>query len=384
MKNLSIVDFTIYRIYAFVMAVTKHVINLLGLILSLGFFKRGDTTLKNAKRLLVIHSAYIGDTLFLTPTLSAIKESFPDIKIYLVIWRRYAPILENNTHIEKILFMEDFGIHMLKENDIDFVIDYAGTFRTVLVCIATGVKNVVGFSQQGVGFLMSRVFPKHLNSHLSEMYYQVALNIGSDNTNQTMEYVVTKKEKVWAHKFLRQNANNYSKSRVIIHQRAGWAAKEWPPDRYRELMRKLSFEFSVTFIIVGSKGELNTIKSLLPQKEDNFTACICTDGIREISSLIEQVDLFIGSDSGFGHVAETLGTQSILLYGPTNPTYSSPINESRHQVLVGSEPCQPTRAQYCLTDAGRKGCKTFACIRNIPVDLVLKRIRPILQEHQNR
>ena len=149
-------------------------------------------------------------------------------------------------------------------------------------------------------------------------------------------------------------------------------------------MRKLSFEFSVTFIIVGSKGELNTIKSLLPQKEDNFTACICTYGIREISSLIEQVDLFIGSDSGFGHVAETLGTQSILLYGPTNPTYSSPINESRHQVLVGSEPCQPTRAQYCLTDAGRKGCKTFACIRNIPVDLVLKRIRPILQEHQNR
>ena len=280
--------------------------------------------------------------------------------------------------------MEEFGVNMLKENDIDFVIDYVGTLRTVLTCIIAGVKNIVGFSQQGIGFLMSIVFSKHSNSHLSEMYYQVALNIGADNTIRTMEYVVSKKEKKWAHRFLNKNTDKYSKSRVIIHQCAGWAAKEWPPGRYRELMKKISLEFNVSFVIVGSKGELKTIKTLLPQNGDNFTASICTDGIREISSLIEQVDLFIGSDSGFGHIAEALGTQSILLYGPTNPAYSSPKNDSRHQVLVGSEPCQPIRAQYCLTDAGRKGCKTFACIRNISVDLVLETIRPLLQDHQNK
>jgi len=248
------------------------------------------------------------------------------------------------------------------------------------------LKNIVGFSQQGFGFLMSRVFSKHSNSisHLSEIYYRVALNIGAYNSNHSMEYIVSNNEKEWAYNFLSQHNKNYSKALIIIHPCAGWNAKEWPPDRYRELMRKISHDFNVSFVIVGSKGELGTIKTLLPQHEDNYTVSICTDGIREISSLIEQANLFIGSDSGFGHVAEVLDTPSILLYGPTNPIYSSPQHDPIHQVLVGDEPCQPTRAQYCLTNAGRNGCKTFACIRNIPVELVLERIRPVLRDHQNK
>lgn len=380
LRNLSLIDFMISQIVASLKATTKIVINLVGLILSMGIFKWGDPTLIGAKNLLVIHSANVGDTLFLTPTLRTIKESFPKIKIYLVLWQRHSPILEYNTHVEKILWMEDFSVHILKENNIDFVINYAGTLRTVLTCIKAGIKNVVGFSQQGIGFLMSREFSKHSNSHLSEMYCRVALLIGADNTGNSMEYFVSKKEKKWADNFFKQHTNKQSALQVIIHPCAGWTAKEWQTSSFKELMGEMSLEFNVSFTIVGSKGELRTIKSLLPENQDNFSASICTAGIREISSLIDQANLFIGNDSGFGHVAEVLDTPSILLYGPTNPTYSSPKNDPRHQVLIGTEPCQPIRAQYCLTDAGKRGCKTFACIRNIPVNLVLERIRPLLQD----
>lgn len=382
LKNLSLLEFTISQITAILKATTKSAINFAGLILSIGIFKWGNASLNSSKNVLVIQSAFVGDALFLTPTLRAIKESFPKIKIYLVLWQRSAPILEYNNNIEKILWMENFGTNMLKENDIDFVIDYSGTIRTLFTALAAGVKNIVGFSQHGFGFLMSRAFSKHPNLHLSEFYLQVALHIGAKNINQSMDYFVSNKEKIWAENYFIQCDNNNTASRVIIHPCAGWSAKEWHASRFRELMRKMSLEFNVFFIVVGSKGELKTINALLPHNDDNYSASICTDGIREISSLVDQANLFIGSDSGFGHVAEVLDTPSILLYGPTNPAYSSPTNDPRHQVLLGNEPCQPIKKQYCLTNAGKNGCKTFACIKNISVDQVLEKIRPVLQDHR--
>lgn len=383
LKNLNLIDFTISQIIAFLKATIKNIINFAGLILSMGIFKWGNTTLKDSNNVLIIHSAFVGDALFLTPTLRTIKGSFPKIKIYLVIWRRSAPILEYNKNIEKILWMENFGVNMLKENNIDFVIDYSGTFRSLLTCLLAGVKNIVGFSRQGFGFLLSKVFSKHSNLHLSESYCQVALHIGAVNTNQSMEYFISNEEKLWAETFFNQHADKKSSSRVIIHPCAGWAAKEWKTIHFRELMGKMSLEFNVSFIIVGSKSELKTVNALLPENEDIYSASTCVDGIREISSLIDQANLFIGNDSAFGHVAEVLDTPSILLYGPTNPKYSSPINNPRHQVLVGNEPCQPIKKQYCLTNAGKNGCKTFACIKNIPANLVLEKIRPILQDYHN-
>jgi ADP-heptose:LPS heptosyltransferase len=41
----------------------------------------------------------------------------------------------------------------------------------------------------------------------------------------------------------------------------------------------------------------------------------------------------IGNDSGGMHLANALGTQTIVLFGPTNPSITSPFYDSRCEII---------------------------------------------------
>ncbi|MFA6350646.1 MAG: hypothetical protein WCY12_06980, partial [Candidatus Omnitrophota bacterium] len=57
----------------------------------------------NNKRFLIINPFGIGDVLFTTPVIRAIKKAFPGAFICYWCNERVAPILKNNPHIDKVI-----------------------------------------------------------------------------------------------------------------------------------------------------------------------------------------------------------------------------------------------------------------------------------------
>jgi hypothetical protein len=97
--------------------------------------------------------------------------------------------------------------------------------------------------------------------------------------------------------------------RVIIHPTSSSPAKNWPPDRFLELVRRLSQEGWEPVITVS------------PAEQAEWRARVGEDaalrvfpGLKELAEYYASAAAFIGNDSGAGHLASCIGLPTVLIY----------------------------------------------------------------------
>ena len=71
--------------------------------------------------------------------------------------------------------------------------------------------------------------------------------------------------------------------------------------------------------------------------------------LSQVSAILVRSDLYLGNDSGMSHLAAALGTVTVALFGPTDPTQWSPRGRSvtvlsRH---VDCSPCSSSSMKQC-------------------------------------
>jgi ADP-heptose:LPS heptosyltransferase len=80
------------------------------------------------------------------------------------------------------------------------------------------------------------------------------------------------------------------------------------------------------------------------------------DDLNILAAVLAQATLFVGNDSGVTHLAASVGTPTVALFGPTDPGRWAPIGPAV-QVLQGG-PCG------CRPDWSRvQACETRPCLR---------------------
>lgn len=104
---------------------------------------------------------------------------------------------------------------------------------------------------------------------------------------------------------------------VALHPGSGATRKNWPLDRFAALADRLH-----------ERG-LRPVWSLGPLEERvravaGCRPCLPAVTVRELAAFLAQVDLFIGNDSGPGHLAAAVGTRTLSLFGPTDPVLWRP------------------------------------------------------------
>jgi ADP-heptose:LPS heptosyltransferase len=55
------------------------------------------------QRVLLINSTALGDLLFSTPAIRALKETFPDWRLDLLVNPKFASLVQHNPHLEDII-----------------------------------------------------------------------------------------------------------------------------------------------------------------------------------------------------------------------------------------------------------------------------------------
>ncbi len=110
-----------------------------------------------------------------------------------------------------------------------------------------------------------------------------------------------------------------SGTEVVIHPGSGAADKCWPIARWIELAGALKTAGRSVRFVVGevererwSKAQIKSLTAL-----GNVQSCnTCIELLSELST----AGVFVGNDSGPGHLAGILGVPTVTLFGPTNPT----------------------------------------------------------------
>ncbi len=118
-------------------------------------------------------------------------------------------------------------------------------------------------------------------------------------------------------------------SLVVMHAGANWAWRRWPLESFRALEAKLK--------AAGWEVRLLGPEEQLP--------------LAELRHLLASATLFVGNDSGPLHLAASLGTPCLGLFGPNLPERSGPwpLGEGGpHRTLREEVPCAPCAQTVCV------------------------------------
>jgi ADP-heptose:LPS heptosyltransferase len=115
-----------------------------------------------------------------------------------------------------------------------------------------------------------------------------------------------------------------SPSGVIIHPGSGSPAKNWPAERFLELIARLQGNGETVRVLIGEVEDERWPKDLIARFADAATIVRPQSYVDLMNELLA-ARAFVGNDSGPAHLSGILGVPSIVLFGPTSPARWKPL-----------------------------------------------------------
>ena len=107
---------------------------------------------------------------------------------------------------------------------------------------------------------------------------------------------------------------------ILLHPGPSWPIKEWPAEAWAALVQELRRNRFTQIIQlgVGKHGQLGALpRIIIPDVfplVDELT-------VAETVAMVSRADLLIGIDSGLMHIAASVATPAVGLFGPTSPQF---------------------------------------------------------------
>lgn len=149
--------------------------------------------------------------------------------------------------------------------------------------------------------------------------------------------------------------------RIGISPSADWFSRQWPRENWCRLAEYFIRRFKARVFVLGKHEES------LPVGID----LIGKTNLREAAALLNQFQLYVGSDSGLVHLAVAVGTPTVGLFGPLNPALLIP--ERPHFLPIWTEvECRGCWPDYRMRH--RDHCPKVSpdCMTSIPVSRVIE------------
>jgi heptosyltransferase III len=106
--------------------------------------------------------------------------------------------------------------------------------------------------------------------------------------------------------------------RLALHPGSGSERKNWPEERWAELLQKLINFTPLEMLIVGGEAEGERLQRLAAALSPARVRVAQSLPLTELARSLSRCQGFVGHDSGISHLAAALGLPSLILWGATN------------------------------------------------------------------
>lgn len=344
----------------------------------------------NAKKILVIRYRFIGDTLLTVPFLRNLRCAYPDAQIDMLVAPMSGDIIKECPYIDNFIYFDTTRKHryehaggkkktfwsyvkLLKEQKYDKAYILKRSLSSAFLAFAAGIKQRIGFNTEGRGLLLTKRVPYKNNQHEIECFLDVLRADGIEIKDDYLENWIKNEEYKKVDGIFKDN-NIENIKKVLVHATSGNHKKEWPKENFARIIEYLSNEKHVQVIYTGTQNDgltYENIESLICKKLEIKPLNLCGYlTLRESLALTEKCDLIIGCDSGNLHIAASVNTPVIGIYGPMDTNRWRPWSNNA-QILTADIQCRPCSL--------KKKCKeNYGCLTKISIDSVKSAIDKVL------
>ena len=168
---------------------------------------------------------------------------------------------------------------------------------------------------------------KKKNIHLVKTAKQfIEKNLNINNCPTETSLFIEKRKKKMTNNFL-----NKDKKNIIIGAGSSGSTTKWGTLNYIKLIKKLQDERNCYFFILGGFKEKKIIDEIVDKVGEQYAMSLANKTIKEITSIIADIDMYIGNDSFGHHIACQCGKPSIVLLLDTPSAYSE-YSKNQHQI----------------------------------------------------
>ena len=328
------------------------------------------------KRVLLINSTALGDILFSTPAIRALKENFPDWRLDLLVNPNYAALVKYNPHLENIIPFPGRNWRLvplmreLKGSQYDLVIILHGNDpEATLLAWATDSPYIIGSGGSPLNFVYSeKVERRDPFEHAIERRLNFVRPLGADTTDKRMELVLPSRELIRAEVLIIRHFGGTPSLLVALHPTGSGRYKWWPLESYAALGNFLHETYGAAILIISGRRDRPEAEALA----DRLAGPTLVTGGRpllEVAAFVKHCRLFVGNDSGPLHMALALGVPSIALLGADHPRRIGPQTVDWGTYLYHKEEVCPQ--EHCLNQK----CPDNLCLKAIKVPEVIDLIR---------
>lgn len=319
------------------------------------------------KKILIKIPNWLGDSVMSVPAVAGVKKLFPDAEVWILakkglsgFWR-LVPDVTNV--IESVPKRHNFDLGILLTNS------FGSAFRMYL----SGIPERIGYSVNWRRFLLTglvRLKKKCGEMHQTDYFIGIAEGLGRFEFDRIPRIYISNELKDKAKGILIANGWD-GKSKIIgLHATASYGpAKCWFPERFSRLIDRLVEVYDTWIVMVGSSGERDAIEKILKgaEKTDKVINLAGRTDIDLLSGIIKHCDIFIANDSGPMHLAASVGTRVIAIFGSTNPAHTGPRG-SNCTVVKKQVSCSPCFKRVCP--------RNLECMDLITVDDIVSLFKP--------
>jgi predicted lipopolysaccharide heptosyltransferase III len=342
-------------------------------------------------RILLVRLREIGDVVFTTPAVRAVRKHYPDAHISYIVEPHAAPIVRDNPHINEVIvaarvrgvrgLAADLRLgRTLRAKRFDLAIDFHGGPRAALLTWLSGARERVGYEVIGRSWMYTRRVqrPRTLRARHSvenQCDLLAAIGIGApDRIAYPVEMPVDQQAAAEVDERLARAGVGGDERLVVIHVSAGNPFRRWPLAHFIALASTIAREPRTRVVLTSGPSEQDAAARVVDGARamlgDTLAERIVSCGefsLAQLRALVERAALYIGGDSGPLHVAATSRVPIVGLYGPTLPARSAPWRDpSIRVVAVEPEPlpCRPCDQRVCAPG-------DFRCLTSIGAEQVV-------------
>ncbi|MBU0605993.1 MAG: glycosyltransferase family 9 protein [Candidatus Omnitrophica bacterium] len=326
---------------------------------------------EKVKNILLIKFFGMGSIVLAGPLLRALKAGFPNAKILVLTFPGNREICARIKEIDEVVTLDSgsflkavwtmlkaIALLRKKRCEISIDLEFFAKSSTVIQYMC-GARIRVGYFIIQFGILLRMLWRGNLlthnvyynpHRHVSEVFLALGRKIGVDTDDMSPATIKTdENDRRNLNSLLSNLGIQQDDSLVVMNINASSLCLErrWPADRFAELTGKILSSFNIKIILIGDTHDTPYVDGFLGMvrrdpKVINLTGKL---DIGMLAVLLERARLLITNDSGPLHIAASIGTPTVSLFGPEIPERYGPIGE-KHGVLYSRAYCSPCLNVY--------------------------------------
>ena len=284
------------------------------------------------RKVLVVSTTGMGDCLWGTPGIRALKKAFPEMEIDLVVNQSWKTLFEFNPYLSQIFeyssqwYLQPFlGIQLLARHyDAIYIFHANRNFRRMLPWF----RSIPVWCYQNLDWIPETYHVKIDGAvHGIQQKLIMLENLGVKPDGPQMEIFFDQAALDKSQQILK--AHGFSQY-VYLNLGAAIESRRWMADRFTELAKRILKTTPWKIILGGGPAEKKQSLNILNQLNSSRVVGVCSQPLIVNASIISKAGLMVTSDTGPMHIGFAMRTPVVALFGTISPKGTGPYEIPDH------------------------------------------------------